>query len=65
MATETKMSTAHLDMQALLQDASPWGKPAPVYKLAAAAKETSLDALGEADEEDEDDWDEDQPQDEA
>ena len=52
-------------MQALLQDASPWGKPAPVYKLAAAAKETSLDALGEADEEDEDDWDEDQPQDEA
>ena len=42
------------DMQALLEDASPWGKHAPVYKLAAAAKETSLDALGEADEEDED-----------
>jgi hypothetical protein len=71
MAIETKMSA---DMQALLEDASPWGKHAPVYKLAAAARETSLDALGEADEEDEDpgtrtnlqmnhDWDQVQPPD--
>ena len=50
VAIETKMSA---DMQALLEDASPWGKHAPVYKLAAAAKETSLDALGEEDEDDE------------
>ena len=54
--TETVCKMA-ADMEALLQDASPWGKHAPVYKLSAAAKETSMDALGEEDEE----WDQDSP----
>ena len=38
----------------MLQDASPWGKHAPVYKHAAVVAETSIEALGEEDEEEED-----------
>ena len=38
----------------VLQDASPWGKHAPVYKLAAVVAESSMEVLGEDDEEE--DW---------
>ena len=38
----------------MLEDASPWGKHAPVYKLSAIAAETSMESLGEDDEEWED-----------
>lgn len=48
--------TGKMEAQArqVLEDASPWGKHAPVYKLSAIAAETSMESLGEDDEEWED-----------
>jgi len=49
----SKMSASMTDLMA--QDTSPWSQHAPVYKLASIAKETSMEVLGEDEEEGE--WD--------
>lgn len=51
LAAEVKRLSAK--MEAELQDASPWGQHAPVYRLAALAAETSMEVLGEDEEEEE------------
>ena len=46
-----RAGTMESQARRMLEDASPWGKHAPVYKLSAIAAETSMESLGEDDEE--------------
>ncbi len=52
----SKMSACMADLHLAADDSSPWSQHAPVYKLASVAKETSMEVLGE-DEEEEGEWD--------